>query len=483
MNAKLKRSRQRAKSLTIALLLLLAILPVLAQSDADLSGDPVQLGLKQARELIEAERDAPLTIVRWRYYEDNWSSGASWQRYGSFGIDNCIAAIPVGQKRSDALFGWTFNIKDASGKEYQARVSYDLQISVLCDDTHVPPGYGEEPTAIPAAAAADDTTAPAQSVAPAPSSANTTGFELGAHVNGLTGQAINLMRSSGMRWVKEQLGEHGSVETGIQWINNAHAQNFKILISAKGDHNQLAANFDAYVANYAARLGQLAAAGADALEVWNEPNLDREWPAGQINGAKYVEMLRAAYQAIKAANPGTWVISGAPSPTGYAGDAGCNANLCNDDVYMQQMAQAGAANYMDCLGLHYNEGIVSPRATSGDSRDNYATRYFGSMLNRGLRFFPNAKVCWTELGYLSGDGMPGPIPSHFGWAGNTTVAQQAEWIADAARLSRESGRVALMIVWNLNFSNWGADPMGGYALLRPDGSCPGCTTLGAAMRG
>ena len=479
MKAYFTDSRRRDKSLILALLLLLAVLPALAQSN---TGDPVQLGLKQARELVEAERDAALTIVRWRYYEDNWSSTASFQRYGAFGIDSCVSAVPIGQKRNDVLFGWTFNIKDASGKEYQARVSYDLQISVLCDETHVPPGYGAVATPVPTAQA-DQASAPDQAAAPAASSASTAGFELGAHVNGLTGQAVNLMRSAGMRWVKEQLGEGGSVETGIQWIKNAHAQNFKILISAKGDHHQLATNFDAYVASYAARLGQLAAAGADALEVWNEPNLDREWPAGQINGARYVDMLRAAYQAIKAANPATIVISGAPAPTGYAGDAGCTAQVCNDDVYMQQMAQAGAANYMDCLGLHYNEGAVSPRANSGDPRNPYPTRYFSSMLNRGLRYFPNAKVCWTELGYLSGDGMPGPIPGGFAWANNTTVAQQAEWIADAARLSRESGRVAMMIVWNLNFSNWGADPMGGYALLRPDGSCPGCESLGAAMRG
>ena len=104
------------------------------------------------------------------------------------------------------------------------------------------------------------------------------------------------------------------------------------------------------------------------------------------------------------------------------------------------------------------------------------------MLNRGAQFFPNMKVCWTELGYLSAEGMGAPIPVAFAWAGTVTVAQQAEWIADAARLSRESGRVSLMIVWNVNFTRWDTDPMGGYALLRPDGTCPGCATLGAAMR-
>ena len=37
----------------------------------------------------------------------------------------------------------------------------------------------------------------------------------------------------------------------------------------------------------------------------------------------------------------------------------------------QQMASAGAGQYADCIGVHYNEGIVSPRQSSGDPRDSY----------------------------------------------------------------------------------------------------------------
>ena len=69
--------------------------------------------------------------------------------------------------------------------------------------------------------------------------------------------------------------------------------------------------------------------------------------------------------------------------------------------------------------------------------------------------------------------MGAPIPASFAWANNVTVAQQAEWIADAARLSRESGRVSLMIVWNVNFTRWDTDPMGGYALCAPGWQLPG----------
>lgn len=442
----------------------------LSQDDNAVAGDYVQTSLQIARELIEEERGSRLTMVRWRYYEDDWSSPGSYQLYGSFGIDNCATDVPIGQKRQGILFGWTFTILERSGKEYQARVSYDFQDSILCDEAQVPPAY--------ASAVAEATDLPDQHAVPV-QTAGPEGFALGGHVEGLDGPAAEWMRAAGMTWVKKQLPVEAGIAKGIEFIQSAKAKNFRILLGVVGSKEALANDFNGYVAQLAVFVAELARNGADAIEIWNEPNLDREWPHGQIHGAKYVDMLKAAHTAMKAANPATLVISGAPAPTGAEG--AFPGAVVNDDNFMRQMAQAGAAQYMDCLGLHYNEGIVSPRNSSGDPRSPYPTRYFGSMLNRGAQFFPNSKICWTELGYLSGEGMGAPIPTSFSWASNVTVAQQAEWIADAARLSRESGRVSLMIVWNLNFTRWDTDPMGGYALLRPDGSCPGCATLGAAM--
>ena len=210
-------------------------------------------------------------------------------------------------------------------------------------------------------------------------------------------------------------------------------------------------------------------------------NIDREWPAVQINGANYVPLLAKAYNAIKSANPNTLVISGALAPTGFFCAAGCTDQGCNDDVYTQQMAAAGAGNYADCIGVHYNEGIVSPQQSTGDPRDNYPTRYYGSMLNRAIGPFGNKQACFTELGYLSPEGL-GTLPGAFAWAGETSVAEQAQWLAQAAVLSAQSGRVRLMIVFNVDFTTWGSDPQAGYAIVRPDSSCPACTTLAGVLQ-
>ncbi len=473
------------KTIRLLACLLLALLIIsasgLRQVDAQApAGNPLTLGLSIAKDAVNEVRDLPMTLLSWKYYEDNWSSTSSWQLYGAFGIDSCVAAVPHPQKRNDILFGWTFTLLDVSGKEYQVRVSYDLAEFVICDEVHVPPQFAPPPAPAPAEADAPADTAAAPPAAPAlPSSANIAGFALGGHVANFDGTAAGLMRRSGMTWVKKQV-RHG-VSDGSGTIAAAHSQGFKVLLGALGSKERLAQDFDGYIAEFAQYVGYLASNGADAIEVWNEPNIDREWPQGQVNGGTYVRLLAAAYQAIKAANPATIVVSGAPAPTGFFGAAGCNANGCNDDVFMQQMAQAGAAQYMDCLGLHYNEGVLSPTQNGGDPRGHYPTYFFNSMLNRGAQFFPNSKVCWTELGYLSGEGMPGAIPASFAWAGNVTVGQQAQWLAEAARLSAQSGRVSLLIVWNVNFTVWGADPQAGYAMLRPGGGCPACDTLGAVM--
>lgn len=306
------------------------------------------------------------------------------------------------------------------------------------------------------------------------------GFELGGHVFGFS--YPDQMRGAGMTWAKIQIRWNGSDGPGIAQgaIDAARSRGFRILLGIVGDPGQIAGNPGQYYQNFANFLAGVAALGPDAIEVWNEQNIDREWPAGQINPAAYTQMLAAAYNAIKRTNPNVMVISGAPAPTGFFGGA-CTPNGCDDNVYIRGMANAGAAQYADCIGIHYNEGILPPDSTSGDPRGNsgHYTRYFPAMVNLYASVFPNKPLCFTEIGYLTPQGF-GPLPPAFAWAQNTTIQQQAEWLARAATLARQSGRVRLFIVWNVDATEYGADPQAGYAIVR-NGQCVACITLGAAM--
>lgn len=306
------------------------------------------------------------------------------------------------------------------------------------------------------------------------------GFELGGHVFSFS--YPDQMRGAGMTWAKSQLrwnqGDPASIAQGA--IDAARGRGFKILLGVVGNPQQLAANPTQYYQDFANFLGAVAALGPDGIEVWNEQNIDREWPAGQISPAAYTQMLSAAFQAIKRANPNVLVISGAPAPTGFFGGR-CTANGCDDDAYIRGMAAAGAAQFADCIGIHYNEGILPPSATSGDPRgsSSHYTRYYPTMVNLYASVFPNKQLCFTELGYLSPEGFGG-LPAGFEWAAGTTVQEQAEWLAQAVTLARQSGRIRLFIVWNVDSTTYGADPQAGFAIVRGN-QCLACITLGAAM--
>lgn len=322
---------------------------------------------------------------------------------------------------------------------------------------------------------------------PSPPVDNRLPIPVGGHVLHFEEAAQSAMKSAGMTWVKWQIpyDEGGDLTVARHRINVSHEAGFLVLLSVTGDKDALGQGGDPYLDGYAAFLGEVAALGADAIEVWNEMNLYHEWPVGQIDPNMYARMLEKAYRAIKTANPDTMVITGALAPTGAEGAFGL-ARVWNDDRYYAGMARAGVADFADCIGVHYNEGILPPSAQGGDPRaDDYPTRYLPLMLKRVEFPFRNIDIpmCMTEMGYLSPEGY-GPLSQAFSWAAYTSVEEHAQWLAQAIEISANfrDMPLELIIIWNVDFDNYGNDPQAGYAIIRPDGSCPACDTIAALQR-
>lgn len=122
--------------------------------------------------------------------------------------------------------------------------------------------------------------------------------------------------------------------------------------SGPPDNYQDYANFiSAFVSRYkhGSTIGTI-----DAIEVWNEPNLTREWGGQPINrqqAGDYVRLLTLAYRAAHAADPNIVVLSAGLSPTGVH-----NRDADDDAEYLQWLFSAGlkgGVNY-DVLGAHGN---------------------------------------------------------------------------------------------------------------------------------
>lgn len=98
-----------------------------------------------------------------------------------------------------------------------------------------------------------------------------------------------------------------------------------------------------------------------AYEVWNEPNLAREWGGKPPDPAGYVALLKVAYQAIKRADPRALVISAGLTPTTRWDEV-----AMPDVEYLKRMYAAGAKPYFDVLGVHAAGYKAPPEMDPGE---------------------------------------------------------------------------------------------------------------------
>lgn len=363
------------------------------------------------------------------------------------------------------------------------------ETSVLPAATTVPPAEESQPTQEEAQAVAQDATETpfefptntpvptetpivtptstfAQPVLPAPS--GPAAMELGGYVEQITEDTYNTLRSSGMNWIVLRVPYFNGASpiAERQRIEDLHEQGFKVMYIVGGSANDFQSqNFSR---NFASYVGALATFEADAIQIWDKPDNPLYWNPQDVDPADYVALLREAAEGIEFANPDTLIISAALDP----GEG--------NDLYYQGMVAAGAADIIDCIGVTYTLGTVPPDATTGDARGEDTIYYMNPTIDLAYDTFGGTRPVCLTIGYLSPEGYS-PETDDFAWASATTIDNQAVWLGQAAGLNRSSGRVRLMNVFNVNFTFFGIDASAGYAIIRRDGTCPACTTLGGSQ--
>ena len=292
-------------------------------------------------------------------------------------------------------------------------------------------------------------------------------LELGGQVEQLNDNTFNTMRSSQMNWIMIRIpyANRATPSHLRDQIESLHEQGFKVLyvvVGSKGDFDK-----PNYFSNYAGYVGALAFFEADAIQIWDAPNSPDFWIENQIDPAQYVTLLSQAEKAIRAADKGTLIISGALAPSPDA------------ELYYQGMAAAGAANLVDCIGVRYEQGAVAPSVTTGDPRGEAYYYYLNNSIDLAYNSFGASRPVCLTLGYLSGEGYQ--LPEDFAWASGITNALQAQWLGEATSGVRQGGKIQILTIWNVDFTFFGIDAAAGYAMLRRDGTCPACTTIAQGM--
>lgn len=393
--------------------------------------------------------------------------------------------VPEGQ--TDLIFDATLNDRSLEG----ASVAVAALPTPTPPPAEQPPAATEQPAEQPPAQPTSGSGLPdiaLPTVDPAIlATANVgTTFEPGGAVLTLDGRSIRAAGRTHLDWVQIDVPFTQNADPTEQQsvIDNAQANGFKVLLTVVGDPAEVAAaGWEEYLTAYAVYVGQLAMMGADGIEVWRDMNRAEGWPAGQINPAAYVQMLALAYNAIKTSHPDTLVISGGLMPAISAGETGQSDAVWNDDVYLAGMAEAGAGQFADCVGVLYVEGAVAPEATSGDPRGDAPIYYLPSLTDQVWNTFGGIlPVCYTRLGYLTAEGL-GTLPAGYEWAQTTTVGAQTQWLTAAVSGFLGGSKVRLLIIWNLDAVGLeAANLAGGYAIIRPDDSCPVCDALEPVLK-
>lgn len=194
-----------------------------------------------------------------------------------------------------------------------------------------------------------------------------------------------------------------------------------------------------------------------AIEIWNEPNLAREWRGGQeFSGAGYMRLFAPAYDAIRAYSPDIAIITAGLAPTGIV-----PGETIPDRDYLRQMYAAGLGNYDDIyIGAHPFSWSNSPDATcctnSAQGFDDHEQFFFLENIDDLYAIMQqngdgDLQLWVTEFGWATWDNLPDPAP--YVWMDNNTVLEQAEYTLRAFQIGQERSEVGPMILWNLNFGN------------------------------
>ncbi len=211
----------------------------------------------------------------------------------------------------------------------------------------------------------------------------------------------------------------------------------------------------------------------DAIEIWNEPNLQREWQGTlPFSGAGYMQLFRPAHDAIKALAPNIIVITAGLAPTGDSGGSR------DDRAYLREMYANGLANYGDiAVGVHPYSWANGPDATCCGTRgwDDNRRFFFHDTMEDYRQIMTSAgqgnNQLWpTEFGWATWDSLPGAPPEQ--WVGWNDKWAQANYTLRAFQIGQSTPNIGPMFLWNLNFAMLGdlvakGDERAAYSILVP----------------
>ncbi len=283
-----------------------------------------------------------------------------------------------------------------------------------------------------------------------------------------------LIQEANFRWVKQRLpwvNVRPFQERAYDWslsdqiVSEAASRDIKLLLRLDGAPQwaEVTAKSDATPAppveleawaTFCSAVAERYRGQVAGYQIWNEPNLTREWSGQQPNPAAYVELLRVCAFSIKQADPAALVITAGLAPTGSG-----PPHALPDEDFLRGMYEAGAAPYFDLLGVHA-PGYAAPPETS--PAEAAATPGYGGQRFFTFRHVEDLRAIMEEYG----DTHKQIALLEFGWTTDeihpayswfaVTPEEQADYLVRAIIYAREhwSPWIGPLFVWSLPDPAW-----------------------------
>jgi outer membrane protein assembly factor BamB len=275
-------------------------------------------------------------------------------------------------------------------------------------------------------------------------------------------RVLTLTTIAGFAWIRQQIHwrDHEGNQGEYVWkpldqiVSAARAHKLNIMLSVvrspewatEGGHSGMPedpAPFAAFLHEAALRYrGRVS-----AYEIWNEPNLAHESGGKPGDPAIYLNLLQAAYPAIKSADPCALVVAAPMAATNNADPA-----VAADDIPFYEelytLEDSAFLHAADAVAVHPGAGTFPPDARWPDDSPDISHYYFRHIerIREIMQRHNDPRQVWiTEVGWTvrPAEGAPPPV----------TEQQQATYLVDMLWYVRQRYPwVGGVLIWNLNFS-------------------------------
>lgn len=314
------------------------------------------------------------------------------------------------------------------------------------------------------------------------------------HVDDVLPRDLDLVQEMGFGWVKQVFAWRdieGDAKEAFNWyrpdriVQQANEANLNLLVRI--DHqplwsvqalvdkpitqNQPPADLQDF-GDFCFALAERYKGQIQAYQVWNEPNLNREWGEQTPNPAEYTELLRICYEGIKSADPDAIVVSAGLAPTG-----GPMPQAMPDDEFLRGMYEAGASAYFDALGLnapgYKAPPTLSPEEGLNEAWGGHRWNVFRHVEDMRDIMVANGdadkQIVILETGWI----LQQDLHPSYTWHG-VTEQQQAEYLVGAYQFARENWQPWIGPIFTIYMADatWTAEDHEQYwwSIVLPDGT-------------